>query len=84
MQDNQSTQYLEFKRNNRSAPFRYTFFMRNTSNTFEFTSFIPMEPNPAVFEIPDICVQVSGSTTQQMFSSLLVAICMCIYFSILP
>lgn len=74
-----NTESMEFKRNKRHEPFRYT-FVRGISITFEFESFTPTEPSPAAFEIPAACTTSSGSVPQQMLSFLLVAVCMA-YFS---
>ena len=73
---------MEFKRNNRRAPFRYNFVMVGTGFTFEFESFMPTEPSPTAFEIPIACrTTSSGVILQQVLSYLLVAICI-VYVSV--
>ena len=69
---------MEIKRSNRGEPFRYAFFRGNTTFTYEFTSFTPVEPDPAQFNVPEVCA--SGTVWLESYAFLYLLFTVCVTF----
>ena len=49
---------MEVKSTNRDVPYRYIYERKGEQHTFEFLSYIPVEPDSASFKVPEICTKL--------------------------
>ena len=46
---------MEVNKKDRNKPYRFTINTGVNEYVLEFASFLPVEPHPAVFEVPTVC-----------------------------